>query len=76
MEQCFDLIVIAQEADEQVRWAILKDETQGNVAAAFENLPAQFANAQPAVDVRAAKGIRQFAQGEQALRSFVLGKAL
>jgi hypothetical protein len=76
MEQCFDFIVIPQEADEQVCWTILKDETQGNVAAAFENLTAQFADPQAAVDVWAAKGLWQFAQGEKALRSFVLGKVL
>jgi hypothetical protein len=26
LEQCFDLIVIPQERDEQVRWPVLKDE--------------------------------------------------
>jgi hypothetical protein len=74
LEQRFDLIVIPQERDEQVRWPVLKDEAQRSAAATLENLIAQLANPQATVHMRAAKGLRQLAQRQQALGSFVLRK--
>jgi predicted Fe-S protein YdhL (DUF1289 family) len=62
MEQSFDLIVISQERNEQVRWPVLKDEAQRNIAATLENLAAQLTNPQTAMDMRPAKGLRQLAQ--------------
>jgi len=76
MEQCFDLVLIPQERDEQVRRPILKDKAQRNIAATLENLVAQFTDPQAAVHMRAAKGLRQLAQRQQALGSFVLRQVL
>ncbi len=33
LEQRLDLIVIAQERDKQIRWPVLKNETQRNITA-------------------------------------------
>jgi hypothetical protein len=76
LEHRFDLIVIPQETDEQVGWPVLKEEAQRNIAATLENLVTQFTNPQAAVHMGAAKGLRQLAQRQQALGSFVLGQVL
>jgi hypothetical protein len=62
LEQRFDLVMIAQERDEQVPWPVLKDEAQRSIAAALENLVTQFTNPQATVHMRAAKGLGQLAQ--------------
>jgi hypothetical protein len=62
LEQRIDLIVIPQETNEQVRWPVLKDKAQRDIAATLKNLVAQFANPQATMHVGAAKGFRQLAQ--------------
>jgi hypothetical protein len=62
LEQRFDLVMITQERDEQVRWPVLKDEAQRSITAALENLVAQFTNSQATVHMRVAKGPGQLAQ--------------
>ena len=62
MEQRLDLIVIPQERDEQVRWPVLKDETERDIAATLEYVVAQFTNSQTAVHMRTAKGLRQLTE--------------
>jgi len=76
LDQGFDLIVIPQETDEQVRWPVLKDEAQRNIAAALKNLAAQFTNPQAAVHMWPAKRLWQLAQRQQAFSSFVLLQVL
>jgi hypothetical protein len=72
LQQRLHLIVISQEADEQFRWPVLKDKTQGNIATTLEDLISQLTDSEAAVDVRPAEGVRQLAQRQQALSSFVL----
>jgi hypothetical protein len=57
LEHGFDLVMIAQERDEQVGRPVLKDEAQRSIATALENLVAQFTNPQATVQMRAAKGL-------------------
>ncbi|MGC9996923.1 MAG: hypothetical protein ABSE79_16520 [Terriglobia bacterium] len=57
LEHGFDLVMIAQERDEQVGRPVLKVEAQRSIATALENLVAQFTNPQAAVQMRAAKGL-------------------
>jgi hypothetical protein len=73
LEQRSDFVVIAQERDVQISWAVLKDEAQRQSAATFKKLMAQFANAQTTVRMRTAKGLGQLAQCQQAFGSFPLG---
>jgi len=73
MEQRLDLIVIAQERNEQVRWPVLKDKTQCDITATLENLVAELANSQATVHVRPPEPLGQLAQRQQALYSFALG---
>jgi hypothetical protein len=62
LEQRFDFIVSPEERDKQVRWPVLKDEAQRNIAATLENLRAQFTNPQATMHMRATKGLGQLAQ--------------
>jgi len=53
MEKRFDLIVIPQERDEQVRGPVLEDEAWRDIAATLENFVAQLTDSQVAVHMRA-----------------------
>jgi hypothetical protein len=69
-----DLIVIAEKGNKKLGASVLKDISQIPVAAAFEELAAQFANPQTAVHMGLAKTVRQITKSKQTLYSFVLWK--
>jgi hypothetical protein len=76
MEQCFDLIEIPQEKDEQVQRPVLKDEAQRHIAATLEYFVAQLSNPQGPVHMGPAEDCGQLAQGQQAPGSFVFWQVL
>jgi hypothetical protein len=59
----------SQKPDVQTVRTILKNKAQRQVGPAFEQVCAQFANAQPAVEVGLAENIAQIAQGLKTLRA-------
>ncbi len=71
-KQFLDLVVVAQEEDEESFRAVLKQEAQGQVASALEETIAKLADANPAVAMRLAKSVGQLEKGEQALDEFPL----
>jgi len=75
-QQCFDLVVIAQERHEEISRPVLKNETERDIASAFKELAAEFTNAQAAVRVRSTKRVSQVAQGQQTLHPFAFGQPL
>lgn len=68
--------MVAEEGNKKFRAAVLKDKPQITVAAAFEELAAQFADTETAMDMRLTKTIDQVAKRKQALYLFVLWQPL
>ena len=66
--------MIAAKNDHQRVLRILKNKAMRQAGAAFENICRQFANAEPAVDVRVAKHRAELKQGENGGHSFVFGQ--
>jgi len=58
VEQRLDLIVIAEERNQQISWPGLKNEPQRGISAALEKLVTKFANSQAAVHVWPTKRFR------------------
>jgi hypothetical protein len=71
-QQRLHFVVRAQERDIQLGRAILEDESEREVAAAFEQLAAKLSDSDPAVTMWLAEAFRQLAQREKTLDPFVL----
>ena len=69
-----NLIVVAHERNEKLLASVQENEPEIAVAAAFEKLVAEFADAKATVHVRLAKRFNQIAKREKALDPFVLGQ--
>jgi hypothetical protein len=63
--------MVSEKRNEDLAWAVLKQETQGKAPPALEQALAELANAEAAVHVGPAEGLVELAQGQQALRSLV-----
>ena len=71
-EQAANFVVGAEEDDDQSLGGVLKYQAPVESGAAFEGVTAQFADAQAAVQVRAAKFLAQPTEGEPAFLLFGL----
>jgi hypothetical protein len=67
-----DLVMVAEEGNKKVAAAILKNEPQSAVAAAFEKLAAQLTDAETGVDVSLPESVDQIAKSEKTFHSLVL----
>ena len=70
-EQCFDVVVVAQEGHEQFRASVLEDKPQVAVAAAFEKLTPQLTDAQTAVYMRLTVDFEKITEGQKAFYPLV-----
>jgi hypothetical protein len=66
--------MVAKEGDVQIIRAIVKKEAQSDVPTKFEGSFRELANAQSYMQMRLAKGLRQFAQSQQAFNPPILGQ--
>ena len=64
--------MVAEKGNKKLRASVLKDKSQIAVAAAVEELAAQFADPQAAVHVGMAKAVHQITKSKQTLYSSVL----
>jgi hypothetical protein len=64
--------VVAQEENKEIFGSIFEEETQAQVAPALEKPVAQLANANPAMAMRLAEGVRQLDEGQQAFDAIPL----
>lgn len=68
--------MIAQKEHEEILFPILEEEAQGQVASALEKPFAQLADADPAMAMRLAEGLRQLDKCQQTLDAFRFIKLL
>jgi hypothetical protein len=64
--------MVAEEGNKKLRASVLKDKPQIAVAAAFEKLASQLADAETAVHVGLTKAVHQVAKSKKALHFFAL----
>ena len=64
--------MVAEEGNKKLAAAVLKNEPQSAVAAAFEKLAAQLADAETGVHVRLPETVYQIAKSEKIFHSLVL----
>jgi hypothetical protein len=64
--------MVAEEANKKLAVPVLKNKPQSAVAAAFEKLAAQLADAETAVDVGLSEAVYQIAKSKKAFHSLVL----
>ena len=71
-QQGSDLVMVAEEGNKKLTATVLKNEPQSSIAAAFEKLSAQLANAKTAMHVRLPETLYQIAKGEKTFHSLAL----
>jgi hypothetical protein len=67
-----DFVVVTEERNEKFCSAVLEDESEIAVAAAFEKLASQLADTKAAMHVGLTKNINQIANSEKTLNLFAL----
>ena len=65
--------MIAEEENVQIRWAIIEQETQFQIAPKFKNRLGQFPNAQTAMKMWATENLHQIRKGQQTFASLLPG---
>jgi hypothetical protein len=71
-KESFYLVMVAEKRNKKLGAAVLKNEPQLAVAAAFEELAAELADAETAVHVGLTEAFHQIAKSEKTLHSLVL----